>query len=45
MDVTKGDEVQTYCAKNGIKWTFIVKLSPWIGGFYERVVGLTKKIT
>lgn len=26
----------------GIKWTFIVELAPWIGRFYERLVGIVK---
>ena len=33
----------TYLANEGIKWTFIIKLSPWMGGFYERLVGLVKQ--
>ena len=27
----------------GIKWTFNVELAPWMGGFYERLVGLVKR--
>ena len=36
------DEVQTYVSSKGIKWKFIVKLAPWMGGFYERMVGVVK---
>ena len=35
-------EVQSYVAGQGIKWNFIVELSPWMGGFYERLVGSSK---
>ena len=27
----------------GIKWLFIVGMAPWMGGFYERLVGLVKR--
>ena len=33
----------TYLANEGVKWTFIIKLAPWMGGFYERLVGLVKQ--
>ena len=36
------ENVLNYCAANGIKWNFIVELSPWIRGFYERMVGVVK---
>ena len=26
-----------------MKWSFIVQLSPWMGEFYERFVGISKK--
>ena len=32
-----------YVSNSGIKWSFIVELAPWIGGFYERLVGLVKR--
>ena len=35
--------VQTYIANEGVTWKCIVEYSPWRGGFYERLVGLTKK--
>ncbi|XP_061717738.1 uncharacterized protein LOC133525496 [Cydia pomonella] len=31
-----------YCIANNIKWKFIPELSPWFGGFYERLIGLVK---
>lgn len=30
------------CQNNMIQWRFIPELSPWHGGFYERLVGLVK---
>ena len=35
-------QVQSYLSEKRIKWKFIVELSPWFGGFYERLVGTTK---
>ena len=35
-------EVQSYNANQGIEWNFIVELAPWMGGFYERLVGTVK---
>ncbi|CAJ0591193.1 unnamed protein product [Cylicocyclus nassatus] len=32
----------TFLSKNQIKWKFITPLSPWKGGFYERLVGIMK---
>ena len=34
------EEIQSYFSGGGIKWSFIIELSPWMGGFYERLVGL-----
>ena len=36
-------EVNDYAVRQGIQWKFIVELAPWMGGFYERMVGLTKR--
>ena len=36
-------QVETYVANEGVTWKFIVEYSPWRGGFYERLVGLTKR--
>ena len=41
--VIKCDDVQTYVSNPGVKWTFIIELAPWMGGFYERLVSLVKK--
>ena len=37
------EEVQNYSSDHGIKWKFIVEYAPWMGGFYERLVGLVKR--
>lgn len=37
------EEVQSYVCNKGVKWTFIVELAPWMGGFYERLVSLVKR--
>ncbi|MCG7879158.1 MAG: reverse transcriptase domain-containing protein [Candidatus Thiodiazotropha endolucinida] len=42
-DIIRCDEVQSYSSSQRIKWTFIVELAPWMGGFYERLVGLIKR--
>ena len=34
--------MQSYTANQGIEWNFIVELAPWMGGFYERLVGTVK---
>ena len=40
--VTDSD-VQNYVADQGIAWRFIVERAPWMGGFYERLVGSVKR--
>ena len=37
------NDVKIYVANEGIKWKFIVELAPWMGGFYERLIGLLRK--
>lgn len=36
------DDVISYVA-NENNWKFIVELAPWMGGFYERLIGLLKR--
>ncbi|XP_078334132.1 uncharacterized protein LOC144625796 [Crassostrea virginica] len=36
-------DVQSYVANEGIEWQFIVELAPWMGGFYERLIGVVKR--
>ena len=35
-------EVKRELGKRGVSWKFIPKRAPWWGGFWERMVGLTK---
>ncbi|XP_068215916.1 uncharacterized protein [Palaemon carinicauda] len=35
-------DVKEYMAVNHIQWRFIAPRAPWQGGFYERLIGLTK---
>lgn len=37
------DDVQSYVANLNIRWKFITDMAPWMGGFYERLVGLVKR--
>ena len=34
---------QKFLANNGIRWKFIAERAPWWGGFYERLIGMTKR--
>ena len=40
--VVNDPSVQSYLSDLRIKWSSIVELSPWMGGFYKRLVGITK---
>ena len=40
--VVNDPSVHSYLSDLRIKWSFIVELSPWMGGFYKRLVGITK---
>ncbi|XP_006814415.1 uncharacterized protein LOC102802616 [Saccoglossus kowalevskii] len=35
-------EIREYSATHRVQWTFIPKKAPWFGGFWERLIGLTK---
>jgi hypothetical protein len=41
--ITHHSDVQSYIANKGIKWKFVLEYAPWKGGFYERLVGITKR--
>ena len=41
--IQQSDKVMSYESNAGIKWKFNVELAPWMGGFYERHIGLVKR--
>lgn len=41
--IQQSDEIMRYVSNAGIKWRFNVELAPWMGGFYERLIGLVKR--
>ena len=42
-NVLTSDQVNVFSTDQGIEWKFIVDLAPWMGGLYERLVGLSKR--
>lgn len=42
-DVQTDVDVQSYTSEQNIQWHFITTSAPWMGGFYERLVGLVKR--
>jgi hypothetical protein len=42
-NIIQHDDVQSYFSTTGVNWHFIVELAPWMGGFYERLVGIVKR--
>ena len=38
----KASQVKAFITLNRVSWKFIVELSPWWGGFYERLVQIVK---
>ena len=40
--VVTGEDVHSYTASQNIEWRFIVEFATWMGGFYERLVGMVK---
>ena len=42
MECNCDSDVQSYVANEGIEWQSIVQLAPWMGGFYERFIGVVK---
>ena len=42
QSLMKLPEVKEELSRRGVTWKFIPKRAPWYGGFWERLVGLTK---
>ena len=40
--IAESSRVSEFMNSKSISWKFITKRSPWMGGFYERMIGLTK---
>ena len=36
------EEITTVLVRKGIEWKFIPRKAPWFGGYWERLIGLTK---
>ena len=36
------ENMQRFTSDAGMKWKFIIEFSPWMWGFYERLVGIVK---
>ena len=43
MESTTNEEVQSFMSSKSITWKFVTEYAPWQGGFYERLVGMTKR--
>lgn len=40
--IARSQVVQSYLSKKEVRWDFIVEKAPWWGGFWERLIGVTK---
>ena len=41
-DLFNSKTLATHLGQQGVEWKFIPKRAPWFGGFWERLIGLTK---
>ena len=41
--IVRAKEIQQYLINKGVTWEFIIEKAPWQGGFWERMVGITKR--
>ena len=41
-EMFSSEELQTSLGRCGVTWKFIPKRAPWYGGYWERLIGLTK---
>jgi hypothetical protein len=42
QQAVENDTCKKFFADHRIQWSFIPKSAPWFGGFYERLIGVTK---
>ena len=42
-DLFKSPSLKEQFSRQGVEWKFIPKRAPWYGGFWERIIGLTKR--
>ncbi|XP_065197652.1 uncharacterized protein LOC135829177 [Sycon ciliatum] len=42
-ELATSDDVLSYMSRTGVKWHYNPPISPWMGGFYERLVGTVKR--
>ena len=42
-NIVTATDVILFFSKNEIVWKFVIAFSPWMGGFYEKLVGLVKR--
>ena len=43
-DLFRSPSLSNALSKKGVTWRFIPKRAPWYGGFWECLIGLTKKV-
>ena len=39
------DKVQSYLSDKSISWQYIPAHAPWMGGIYERLIGIVKVVS
>ena len=43
LESIQHNDVMEFIAGKGIKWKYITELAPWMGGVYERMIGIVKR--